>query len=105
MLLLQLKFTIDNSALITKRNINNSWFIFVGGLFGSIFGIFGAFSSLLGVSENWVNKIVRKYQKFGFSKKVMNKRDTLKNNFIMRYYESSFNKYAKVVPYTDEDFS
>lgn len=79
--------------------------MFIGGLFGSVFGIFSAFASLLGVSEDWVNKIARKYEKYRFTRKVMNKRSALKNNFTISNYKSPINIISKVAPSTAEDLS
>ncbi|OMJ77208.1 hypothetical protein SteCoe_23243 [Stentor coeruleus] len=49
---------ISNNALITQRNTVSSWFIFLSGLFGSVFGFMETISFLMGLvegfSENWV---------------------------------------------------
>ena len=49
-----------NDALYTQRNINNSWYIFIGGLLGSVFGIVGTYATFMAFVEGFAEKIKRK---------------------------------------------
>jgi hypothetical protein len=35
----------------TQRLLNNTWFIFLGSLLGSVFGLMGTFATALGITE------------------------------------------------------
>ncbi|OMJ69069.1 hypothetical protein SteCoe_33305 [Stentor coeruleus] len=97
----QLSFSLDNSALVTKRNINSSWFIFVGGVLGSIFGIMGSFSTVLGVCEGFADKYAENSEKREKVKRIKINRYIFDKNFMR--YENYTKGTAKVVPGTFTD--
>lgn len=78
-------------------------FIFIGGLLGSVVGIFSAFGSVLGVSEDWIEKIIKKYQKYRLIRDIKAGRDDLNKNFIVHRCNLTIKKYAKVSPSTIEE--
>ncbi|OMJ71786.1 hypothetical protein SteCoe_29907 [Stentor coeruleus] len=90
----KLKMKVSNNALITQRNTINSWFIFLSGLFGSVFGFMGSISSLMGLvegfSENWAKRKLKK-------KKIYRIRQFRKNYKRAYKHTKSKNQY-KVLP-------
>ena len=53
----QISITLSTSGLNTKRTLKNSWFLFIGGILGSVVGLLGAF----GVLMFGVERISEKY--------------------------------------------
>ena len=43
--------SLTDTGLNTQRNLNTTWFLFVGTLLGSVFGILGSYAFLMGVFE------------------------------------------------------
>ncbi|OMJ87655.1 hypothetical protein SteCoe_10581 [Stentor coeruleus] len=106
LLSIKISFTIENLALVTQRNTNSNWFIFVGGLLGSIFGLFGTFATFLGLCEDFIDKIEKKYEKKKVVKKILNERYCIDSNFFCDKNENfkvDLKLEPKVVPTTFDD--
>ncbi|OMJ79590.1 hypothetical protein SteCoe_20359 [Stentor coeruleus] len=98
----QFIFRIGNSALVTQRNSNSSWFIFIGGLLGSVFGLFGTFTTFLGICEDWTEKIMKRLENRNAIKNIVNKRLDIHINFSIPN-KNQRRKSVKILPATLED--
>ena len=54
---------LNNLALYTERTLISSWFVFIGGLLGSVFGILGLYAYFMCVVEGFTEKIKDKYER------------------------------------------
>lgn len=102
LLSVKISFSLQNLGLVTQRIINSSWFIFAGGLLGSIFGLFGSFATILGFCEDWVDKVAKRYENRKMVKKILNDRFSINANFLSNE-KVYFKVDSKVVPSTLED--
>lgn len=86
---------ISNNALITQRNTINSWFIFLSGLFGSVFGFMGSISSLMSFIEGFSEK----WAKQKFKKKKIRRIKLFRKNYKRAYKHNSKSKNQyKILP-------
>ena len=83
----------------TMRVLNQTWFIFIGSILGSIFGLMGSVASLMKIVESFSDI----YKKKTDRKKTLNK--VIKKNLeIARQIspEDEIHKVNKIVPYAYE---
>ena len=73
------KFEKNDMVLITRRLLNNSFFIFIGGLLGSVFGTLGIIGELMSFVEDTVGKIDQKIKSKKKVTRIIQSRQ--KNNF------------------------
>ena len=62
-LYLKAKIVISQSdtAMMTKRLLNQTWLIFIGTVLGSVFGMMGTVAALMRLTENFTEKFEKKY--------------------------------------------
>jgi hypothetical protein len=65
---------LSNTALITKRTLNNNWITFFGALLGTIFGLLESVGSLMGLFEGFVDKIESKINQNQKMKEIFGQR-------------------------------
>ena len=58
---MKLSLGLSNTALVTKRTLNNGWISFFGALLGTIFGLMESFCSFMGTVEGIVEKFERRF--------------------------------------------
>ena len=92
---LQIQFCSSDSALVTNRLIDNSLLLFIGGLFGSIFGVMEIVGVAMGFFEENIEKVKKRISKGSAVKKALKNQ----KNIMSAIYSKS--KSAKVAPTKD----
>lgn len=86
----------STEALYTTRSYNQSLFMFLGTMLGSVFGIMGALSQLMSIYE----KNSKKYKKWvnhkNYLKKLMKNFDMIKSQ--VKFKPKEINLYNSYIP-------
>jgi hypothetical protein len=85
----------SETAMKTIRTLNQSAFVFLGALLGSIFGLLGTFSTVMGYVESLVEKVENRRKKNLDALGIKEKFRNLKGEFGKWFM---FNKSRKVIP-------
>ena len=94
---LKAKLVISESdtAMMTKRLLNQTWLIFIGTVLGSVFGLMGTIAALMRLTENFSDRFEKKYvRKVNLKEKIL-KNITLIQEFSI-YQRAVIDR--KVVP-------
>ena len=91
----------SETVLKTMRNIISSWFIYLGALLGSTFGILESFGLLMSFFESLVNKIEQKRRVKVNSEKVVKSRFRLRKFIWSESQVKSFDRTIFGIEETD----
>lgn len=97
---MQIILSKSESGLNTQRILNNSLFVFISGLLGSIFGLMSSISSFMILTEIFVDGYFIKANREKILKKVSGKIKLLKREF--GFYKVKC-KNLKVSPLNDTE--
>lgn len=85
-LLVTLSFSVSNTGLITQRTLNNSFFMFVGGLLGAVFGLLGSVAATMVLTESVVEKINTRFKKVVENERLKFTRKQLQDFFQRKIF-------------------
>jgi hypothetical protein len=82
----------SDTAMKTIRTLNQSGFVFLGALLGSIFGLMGTFSTAMGYSETFIEKLENRIKVHAHVKEIKLRLRILKAEFGKWIVSSSSRK-------------
>ena len=98
--LVSLGFSLSSTGLVTQRDLNNSWIIFIGTLLGSVFGIMGSIATLMGIVEDLLKRL-KCFKKYGETLRLIEQRKMINSSF----YKSTSNIGISTEAITTKDTS
>ena len=72
---------MTNTGLVTQRNLNTSWFLFLQTLLGSVFGLLGSTGFLMATFEMFYDKFHERIDKKKRKKHISKNNNSIRSHF------------------------
>ena len=96
---------MSNTALVTQRNLNSTWMIFIGGLLGSVFGLMGTVAAVMGATEKVIETLSNKIKQRNNFRFIHDERNSILSNFPSKFTRNKTTIYSSGINFTSLSIS